>query len=234
MKRNGLRALGLATCVVALFSLIGLAIDLNNIVENEFIEEISKAAGLALVSEYTLKTAEELEGLAANGRTSGIRLAADRALFILSGREMELFEMEDDALLALAEAGDQDAADMWFFHNRADFKRPNLVEEYLLTVEADTLAIAAGKLLGGFYVPTSPLGAKTEDELIELAKNGESLGLRVAAATALTSFWTAEQPLTIDQTLAEILSITLVHPELAMAYQGYLANLFAAMPITLP
>jgi hypothetical protein len=234
MKRNGLRALGLATCVVALFSLIGLAIDLNNIVENEFIEEISKAAGLALVSEYTLKTAEELEGLAANGRTSGIRLAADRALFILSGREMELFEMEDDALLALAEAGDQDAADMWFFHNRADFKRPNLVEEYLLTVEADTLAIAAGKLLGGFYVPTSPLGAKTEDELIELAKNGESLGLRVAAATALTSFWNAEQPLTIDQTLAEILSITLVHPELAMAYQGYLANLFAAMPITLP
>jgi hypothetical protein len=227
MKRNGLRALGLATCVVALFSLIGLAIDLNNIVENEFIEEISKAAGLALVSEYTLKTAEELEGLAANGRTSGIRLAADRALFILSGREMELFEMEDDALLALAEAGDQDAADMWFFHNRADFKRPNLVEEYLLTVEADTLAIAAGKLLGGFYVPASPLGAKTEDELVELAKNGESLGLRVAAATALTSFWNAEQPLTIDQTLAEILSITLVHPELAMAYQGYLAYLFS-------
>jgi hypothetical protein len=239
MKRNGLRALGLATCVAALFSLIGLAVDVNNIVENELIEEISNAAGLALVGDYTLKTVEELEELA-TGRTSGIRLAADRALFIVTGREIELFEMEDDALLALAEAGDQDAADMWFFHNRADFKRPEKLEAYLLTgvlyqdedgadvvVEADTLAIAAGKLLGGFYLPGSPLGAMTEGELVELAKNGESLGLRVAAATALTAFWIAGQPLTIDQTLAEILSVTMVYPELALAYQGYLAYLFS-------
>ena len=227
MKRNGLRALGLTTCVVVLVSLIGFAVDVNYIVANELIEEISKAAGLALVADYTLKTVEELEELAETGRTPGIRLAADRALFILNGREMELYEMEDDALIELAEAGDQDAADMWFFKNRASYKRPELVEEYLLTVEADTLAIAAGKVLGGFYVPGSPLGAKTEDELVELATNGESLGLRVAAATALTALWISDQPLTIDQTRKEILSITLVHPELALAYQGYLAYLFS-------
>ena len=242
MKRNGLRALGLTTCAVVLVSLIGFAVDVNYIVANELIEEISKAAGLALVADYTLMTVEELEELADTGRTPGIRLAADRALFILNGREMALYDLGNgegelfdpdseltgmEQLLALAEAGDQDAADMWFFLNRADYKRPELVEEYLLTVEVDVLAIAAGKLLGGFYVPGSPLGAKTEDELVELATNGESLGLRVAAATALTALWISDQPLTIDQTRKEILSITLVHPELALAYQGYLAYLFS-------
>jgi hypothetical protein len=231
MKRNGLRALGLATCVVVLVSLIGLAaVDLASIVENELIPEISKAAGLALVGDYTLKTVEELEELAATGRTPGIRLAADRALFILNGREMELYEMDDDALLALAEAGDQDAADMWFFHNRASYKRPELLEEYIADATVETLERAAGKLLGGFYVPGSPIGAKTEDELVELAKNGESLGLRVAAATALTAIWIMDQPLTIDQTRKEILAVTLIDPELALAYQGYLAYLFGLDP----
>ncbi len=227
MKRNGLRALGLASCAVILVSLIGLAaVDVASIVQNELIEEISKAAGLALVGDYTLKTVEELEELAATGRTPGIRLAADRALFILNGREMELYGMDDDALLALAEAGDQDAADMWFFHNRASYARPELLEEYIANATVETLEIAAGKLLGGFYVPGSPLGAKTEDELVELATNGESLGLRVAAATALTAIWITDQPLTIDQTRKEILAVTLVNPELALAYQGYLAYLF--------
>jgi hypothetical protein len=227
MKRNGLRALGLATCTVVLVSLIGFAVDVNYIIANELIEEISKAAGLALVGDYLSTDPEELEELAETGRTPGIRLAADRALFILNGREMELFEMDDDALLELAKEGDQDAANMWFFKNRSDYKVPTAIEEYLLTVEADTLAIAAGKLLGGFYVPGSPIGAKTEDELVELAKNGESLGLRVAAATALTAIWNADQPLTIDETRTEILSVTLVYPELALAYQGYLAYLFS-------
>ncbi len=228
MKRNGLRALGLATCAVVLVSLIGFAaVDVASIVENELIEEISKAAGLALVGDYTLKTLEELEELAATGRTPGVRLAADRALFVLNEKQMELFAMDDDALLALAEAGDQDAADMWFFHNRSSFTRPELVEEYIATAEVETLEIAAGKLLGGFYIPSSPIGAKTEDELVELAKNGESLGLRVAAATALTAIWIMDQPLTIDQIRKEILSVTLVYPELALAYQGYLAYQFS-------
>ncbi len=227
MKRNGLRALGLATCAVVLVSLIGLTADLASIVSSELIEEISKAAGLALVDEYVLKTVEELEELVATGRTPGIQLAADRALFILNARELELLDMEADALLALAEAGDQDAANMWVMKKRGDFQRPELVEEYLLTVEDDTLAIAAGTLLGGFYVPNSPIGAKTEAELVELAKDGENLGLRVAAATALTAIWIGDQTLTIDQTRAEILGVTLAYPELALAYQGYLAYLFS-------
>jgi hypothetical protein len=210
--------------------MIGLAVNVASIIQNELIEEISKAAGLALVGQYVIDyedKVEELEELAATGRTPGIQLAADRALFIINGTELTLYEMDDDALLALAEEGDQDAADMWFFHNRSSFTRPELVEEYIATAEVETLEIAAGKLLGGFYVPGSPIGAKTEDELVELAKNGESLGLRVAAATALTAIWINSQPLTIDETRTEILSVTLVYPELALAYQGYLAYLFS-------
>jgi len=228
MKRNGLRALGLMTCAVVVFSLVGFAVDVASIVENELIEEISLAAGLALVNDYIADyTVEELAELAETGRTPGIRLAADRALFVLNGREMELFGMELDALAVLAEEGDQDAANMWFFKSRAGYKRPDLVEEYIATATVETLEYAAGVLLGGFYVPSSPLGAKTESELIELAKNSESLGLRVAAATALTAIWIADQPLTIDETRSEILSVTLVYPELALAYQGYLAYLFS-------
>jgi hypothetical protein len=226
MKRNGLRALGLVMCTVVSISLIGFAQDLNYIVANELIPEISNAAGLALVADYTLMTVEELQELEMTARTPGVGLAANRALFILTGREMELYEMEDDALLELAKT-DQDAANMWFFKNKTSYKRPELIEEYLLTVEADTLASAAGKFLAGFYIPGSPLGAKTEAELVELAKNSESLGLRVAAATALTAIWIADQPLTIDQTRTEILAVTLVYPELALAYQGYLAYLFS-------
>ena len=227
MKRNGLRALGLTTCVVALFSLIGFAMDVSSILANELIEEISKAAGLAAVDGYTLKTVEELQALAESGRTPGVRLAADRALYIVKGEEMTVYGKSNADLLVLAQAGDQDAANMWFFKSRAQFKRPELVETYLLTVTADTLAIAAGELLGGFYVPGSPIGAKTEAELVELAKSGESLGLRVAAATALTALWIGNEPWTIDQTRSKILGVTLVYPELALAYQGYLAYLFS-------
>jgi len=217
------------TCAVVLVSLIGFAaVDLEDIVANELITEISNAAGLALVNDYIADyTVEELEEMAETGRTPGLRLAADRALFIVNGREMELYAMEDDALIALAEAGDQDAANMWWFHNRASYKRPELVEAYIADAEVETLEYAAGVHLGGFYIPGSPLGAKTEDELVELVKNGESLGLRVAAATALAAIWIADQPLTIDETRTEILSVMLVYPELALAYQGYLAYLFA-------
>ena len=218
MKRNGLRALGLATCVAVLVSLIGVAqVDVASIIQNELIEEISKAAGMALVGDYLLIEQEELQELAATGRTPGVQLAADRALFILTGREMDLYEMEMADLLALAEGGDQDAADMWFFRNRSSYTRPENLEDYIATATVEALEISAGKMLGGFYVPGSPIGAKTADELVELAMNGESLGLRVAAATALTAIWIADQPLTIDQTRREILSVMLVHPELALA-----------------
>lgn len=235
MKRNCLRALGLTSCVVALFSLLSVAVDLNDIVANELIPEISKAAGLNLVDDYIgTYTVEELTDLAANGLTSGIRLAADRALFKLNGGLLAFIALDDegialldnDALLVLAAAGDQDAADAYVFNDKSGYLQPAAVEEAIVAAEYDTVAIALGKLLGGLYGPGSPVGQKTEAELLDLVV-GDSLGLRIAAATALTTYWITSSDLTIAQVEAAILGVTLVSPEKALAYQGLLAYLYS-------
>ena len=125
MKRNGLRALALASCVVAMFSILAVAVDLEGILYGELIEEINLAAGLALVDQYIDDyTVEELEELVTYGKTIGERLAADRALFAINGGmipyitlgEGEMF-LDQEALYAAAEAGDQDAANAWVFLN---------------------------------------------------------------------------------------------------------------------
>jgi len=227
MKRNGLRALGLASCVVALFSIIGMAVDVAGIVANELIEEISKAAGLNLVDQYIADyTVEELTDLAARGLTPGIKLAADRALFKINGGLAALIELTEEELLAKAAAGDLDAADAYVFNNRAGLKKPAAVEEAIAAATDDALLTAYGKLLGGFYGPGSPVGMKTEAELLVLVKD-ESLGIRVAAATALTTYWILNSDLTIAQVESAILGVTLVYPELAAAYQGFLTYLYS-------
>jgi hypothetical protein len=228
MKRNGLRALALASCVVALFSILTVAVDVQNILYNELIEEINLAAGLALVDQYIADyTVEELEELVTYGRTPGERLAADRALFEINGGLIPLIGEDADALLALAEAGDQDAADAWVFLNRSSYSSDTAAEEAIMAGDlAATIEYAVGYNLGGFYGPGSPRGEKTVDELIVLAKNSEYYGIRVAAAVALSTNWIIDQPLDIAQTQAAILGVTLVYPELALAYQIYLTYLF--------
>ena len=277
MKRNGLRALALASCVVALFSLLGMAVDLNGIVANELIEEISNAAGLNLVDQYiTNYTVEELTDLAAYGLTPGIKLAADRALYKLSGELVPYLAVDavtgkavynNLELLTLAAAGNEGAADAFVFRNRKSYKKPAAIEAVIaageVTLDAnvdaanpeavasyqildaaaiaklvapndvvvvvalsDNVISAYGKVLGGFYGPGSPVGQKTIAELLVLVV-GDSLGLRVAAATALTTYWILGSDLTIAQVEAKILGVTLVYPGLALAYQGYLAYLYS-------
>jgi hypothetical protein len=204
-----------------------MAVNLGGIVANELIEEISKAAGLNLVNDYIADyTVEELTDLAANGLTPGIQLAADRALFKINGGLIPLITLTDEELLAMAAAGDLDAADAYVFNNKADLKKPAAVEEAIATATDDALITAYGKVLGGFYGPGSPVGMKTEAELLVLVKD-ESLGLRVAAATALTTYWILGSELTIPQVESAILGVTLVFPELAAAYQGFLTYLYS-------
>jgi len=82
MKLTGLRALVVVACVVALFSMVAVA-DLETIVSDELIPEISAAAGIALASSYAdAMTEADLEALAVNGRTIGLRTAASEALTI--------------------------------------------------------------------------------------------------------------------------------------------------------
>lgn len=227
MKRNGLRALGLAACAVVLVSLIGFAVDLYDVVANEPVPEISKAAGLNLVDDYIdTYTVEELTDLAANGATPGIRLAADRALFRLNDGLLALVVLDQDTLYAMAAAGDQDAADAWVFNARASYKRPNLAEDAIAASEVETIEIALGRLLGGFYVVGSPLGVKPKEELLRLVVSGDTIGLRIAAATALTGYWIQESVLTIAQVERAIRANSGVNPELALAHQGLLAYLY--------
>ena len=276
MKRNCLRALGLASCVVALFSLLGMAVDLNGIVADELIEEISNAAGLKLVDQYIADyTVEELTDLAAKGLTPGIRLAADRALYKLSGELVPYLAVDlvtdkdvynNLELLTLAAAGNEGAADAFVFRNRGSYKKPATVEAVIaaaqVTLDAnidaanpddppsynlldaadiaklaatdvvvvvdlgDKVIIALGRLLGGFYGPGSPVGQKTEAELLALV-DGDSLGLQISAVTALTTYWILGSDLTIAQVEAAILGVTLVSPGLALAYQGFLTYLYS-------
>jgi hypothetical protein len=211
-----------------------MAVDVADIAANELIGEISKAAGLNLVDDYVAKGVEELNALAAGNVTPGIELAIERALFEINGGllpyitlgEGEMFA-DMDALKAAAVAGDQDAADAYVFLNKGTYVKPALLEEAIAAAESDALQVAFGKMLGGFYGPGTPVGQKTEAELIELAKTGEYLGLRVAAATALTTYWILGSELTYVDVQNELLGVTLVYPELALAYQGFLAYLYS-------
>ena len=227
MKRNCLRALGLASCVVALFSLLSVAADLNDIVATELIPEISEAAGLNLVDDYIATyTAEELIDLAANGATPGIKLAADRALFELNGGLIPLVALDDDTLYAMAAAGNQDAADAYVFNGKSGYVKVAIIEAAIIAAEVETIEIALGKLLGGFYGPGSPVGQNTKNELLRLVV-GDTLGLRVAAATALTTYWILESALTEAQAERAIRANSGVNPELAMAHQGLLTYLYS-------
>ena len=227
MKRNVLWTLGLASCVVALFSLLSVAVNLSDIVATEMIPEISKAAGLNLVDDYIdTYTVEELIDLAANGSTPGIKLAADRALFAINGGLLPLVTLDQDTLYAMAASGDQDAADAYVFNSRGDYKKPAATEAAIAASEVETIEIALGTLLGGFYGPGSPVGQKAKDELLRLVV-GDTLGLRVAAATALTTYWILESALTDAQAERAIRANTGVNPELALAHQGLLAYLYS-------
>lgn len=228
MKRNGLRALGLVSCVVALFSLLGLAVDLNEIVATEMIPEISLAAGENLVNDYIdAYTVEELADLAANGLTPGIRLAADRALYEINGGLITYVTLDQDTLYAMAAAGDQDAANAYVFNKKASYKNPAATEAGIAASKVETIEIALGRLLGGLYGPGSPTGQKDKGELLLLVVNGDSLGLRVAAATALTTYWIVEGNLGIEEAERAIRANTGVNPELALAHQGLLAYLYS-------
>ena len=229
MKRNGLRALGLASCVVALFSLLGMAVNLQGIVDNELVAEISLAAGMNLVDTYIAEyeTVEALEAALALADTPGAKYAFSQAIFKLNGGLATLVALDDDALLALVAAGDANAAEAYVFNARAGLKNPAAVEAAIADETDELLLTAYGKLLGGFYGPGSTVGMKTEAELAVLVKEGENLGLRVGAAQALTTYWILGSDLTYVDVQNEILGVMLVYPELALAYQGYLAYLYS-------
>ncbi|MBE0634852.1 hypothetical protein IH601_02490 [Candidatus Bipolaricaulota bacterium] len=236
MKRYAIWAFALSCCLLAAAGAFASGYeDPRWVIENEWTEEISRAAGLALVSEFLSDyTPDELLSLAENGTTPGKRLAAERALFSLGRGLTALIDLDDDVLFAFIAKGDTDAADAYVFKHRVQYRTPEAALDAIEGTSSSVLQISIGKLLGGFYGPGSPLGQKTEAELRELVVNGATVGERIAATTALTTYWIiysdwADVSSEITRVCTEIWAISGVARchELALAYQGYLTYLFS-------
>lgn len=206
--------------------------DLEAIVGNEGIPEISTAAGLALGPAYAAKSEAELRALAAEGRTIGIRTAAATALSIQWAKKTEAELMAiaggTDAEIIRAAAIEplqlylvpKAAADLkkmaadaaqthevrlaaakaYSFKTRATAKLAAL-EKAVVTNDSAELAYAAGEILAGFYLSFAP---KTEEALVELAKNGTTQGQRVAGGVALVSFLLEKSAWELEVALVEL------------------------------
>lgn len=240
---------GMASSTTELESIVG-----NEII-GRIAPNISAAAGMELASQYAdSKTQDELETLVTSGKTAGIRTAARMALSIvyshktvveltaLSTGDIDpaireaaaaplqnfLIEMSADDLKTMAVSGATHeiriaAADLYYLKIRGKLTAEKLEQE-AVTNDSDELAYMAGEYLGGFYLSFNP---KTQDELVELAKNGESEGMRVAGATALTSLL-IESDITAGDLEKAIAAMGTDYPELLQAYTDALAHRYSS------
>jgi len=190
--------------------------DLEAIVSNEGIPEISAAAGLALGPAYAAKTEAELRALAVEGRTIGIRTAAAAGLAIQFGKKTEA------DLLAIVGGSDAEiiraaaimplqlylvpkaaadlkkmAADAALTHEQRlaaakayYFKTRGTLKVAMLETAVVTNDSAELAYAAGEVLAGFYLSfaPKTEAQLVELAMNGETEGQRVAGGVALTTF----------------------------------------------
>jgi hypothetical protein len=212
---------------------------------------ISAAAGMELAASYLDKTQVELEGLVVDGATLGIRTAARMALSVVYSTKTVveltalatgdvdpairsaaatplqdfLVEMASADVLQLAISGATKeirlaAADIYYLKNITSLKAVTL-EAAACEGESAELEYMAGKYLGGFYLSFSTM--KSQAEVEALAMWGGCVGLRVAGATALTTYL-IQSDLTIEDLELEVSTIDAnAHPELLMAYEDALA-----------
>ena len=202
---------------------------LETIVGTEAIREISMAAGLALADYYAgSRPLEELEVLAEEGRTPGIRLAARTALDSLSDPLQALVVLTADELMSLAVSAEAsldrlNAGRAYYVKIRGALTAERL-ESDATESESLELSLAAGEALAGFYLSFQPKG---EAELIDQTLHGTTPGLRVAASLALSSHLIRTSTLTEEEIMAAIAEHTMWHTELAEAYMHLLAHRFS-------
>jgi|GEM_PF-656310 len=266
MNFSRLRALVIFATIVALFSLIAVGYsvaELEAIAGNEWIPEISAAAGMALGSSYAeTMTEAALEELAVNGPTIGQRTAAGAALAILyrnkTGEELlEILKGTADPMIRAAaiepalehllsitseEEGFSLAdylKDLATTGETSELRLAAAKAYYIVTANDATaesaaadaagegeLALAAGEILGGFYLFFPPV--KTQAELEEIAVNGETEGLRVAGRDALASVL-INSDLTVQELQTTLTSIVGTQSaEFRDAYKIALATRFSA------
>ena len=190
------------------------------------------AASEALSILYFAKTGEELIAILISDLDPMIRAAAIApAKMYLSAMTRE--DVEDfvlaDYLKELATTGETHemrlaAARAHYFVIRRTL--PFALDELKAAADGGTeLAIAAGEVLGGFYLFHPVLG-KTQAELVDLAIGAGSAGLRTAAATALAVLLiqSDETAVSLQTTMLEIFGAGSV--EHRNAYKFALAHRF--------
>jgi len=199
--------------------------ELESLVQSEVIREISMAAGLALAEHYAAtRSVEELQCLAESGRTPGIRLAAQTALDRLEDPLQSLVLLSEEELLDRARIAETaverlNAARAYYVKARGTLRVERL-ETDASDPEHTELAIAAGEILGGFYVALSP---RSPAELEAQTTTSPFPGLRLAASLALSDLWIRTSTLSDEEIIALVAAHTIWQPDLAEAYMRVLA-----------
>jgi len=219
MKLTGLRALVVVACVVALFSMVVVA-NLETIVSDELIPEISAAAGIALVGSYAdTMTEAELEALAANGRTIGLRTAASGALAIQyrAKTEEEIMAILKGTADPMVRAAAIEPALIYLISvtsEAEDFSLTDYLKDIAINGETHEMKLAAAKAY--YFMKRGSL--KAEDLEVQAVTN-DSDELAYAAGEILSGFYLSFNP----KTQAELEELAINGESAGMRVAGSIA-----------
>ena len=219
MKLTGLRALVVVACVVALFSMVAVA-NLETIVSDELIPEISAAAGIALVGSYAdTMTEADLEALAVNGRTIGLRTAASGALAIQyrAKTEEEIMAILKGTADPMIRAAAIEPALIYLISvtsDAEDFSLTDYLKDIAINGETHEMKLAAAKAY--YFMKRGSL--KAEDLEVQAVTN-DSDELAYAAGEILSGFYLSFNP----KTQAELEELAINGESAGMRVAGSIA-----------
>jgi len=182
---------------IALLSVIGLGANLESIASNELVPEISAAAGMALADSYAATMTEaELEALAVDGRTIGLRTAASGALAILyrdktEDEIMAILKGDADPMIRAAAIEPAQVYLVSVTSDDEDFKLTDYLKDIAINGETHEMRLAAAKA----YYFMSRKSLKAAD-LEEQAVTNDSDELAYAAGETLSGFYLSFNPKT--------------------------------------
>ena len=231
MKLTGLRALVVVMSAIALLSVVGLGANLASIASNELIPEISAAAGMALANSYAATMTEaELEALAVDGTTIGLRTAASAALAIqyrdkTEDEIMAILKGTADPMIRAAAIGPSLIYLVSVTSDAEDFVLTDYLKDIAINGETHEMKLAAAKA----YYFTSRGSLKAAD-LEEQAVTNDSDELAYAAGEVLSGFYLSFNPKT--QAELEDLAATGASEGLRVAGEIALSSLLIQSDLT--
>lgn len=223
MKLTGLRALVVVITVMALFSLVGMGYtvaELEDIAANELIPEISAAAGIALADSYAdTMTEAELEALAVNGRTIGLRTASADALAIQyrAKTEDEIMAILKGTADPMIRAAAIEPALIYLIsttRDAEDFSLTDYLKDIAINGETHEMRLAAAKAY--YFMMRASLKAA---DLEAQAVISDSAELAYAAGEVLAGFYLSFNP----KTQAELEDLALSGESEGMRVAGGIA-----------